>query len=126
MSYQIKHTVHTTDADYGNTVLGTKPILDGSVHYYNQKRGLSSDPLNYTGINYKDAETAPSVTTFFDQEPILELSTTAQPDGYYYGTVVVRIWIEGWDADCFDALYGASLKIDLQFTATQPTAPVQP
>lgn len=116
----------TTNADYGNTVLGTQPILNGSVHYYNQKRGLSSDPLNYTGINYEGAETAPSVTTFFDQEPILELSTTAQPDGYYYGTVVVRIWIEGWDADCFDALYGASLKIDLQFTATQPTAPVQP
>lgn len=116
----------TTNADYGNTVLGTKPILNGSVHYYNQKRGLSSDPLNYTGINYEDAETVTTITTFFDQLPILELSTTAQPDGYYYGTVVVRIWIEGWDADCFDALYGASLKIDLQFTATQPTAPVQP
>lgn len=125
----------TTDADYGNTVLGTQPGLNGAVHYYNQKHGLNSDLTdenedgefdNYTGLPFLSAGTAPSVTTFFDQLPILQLSTTAQPDGYYYGTVVVRIWIEGWDADCFDALYGASLKIDLQFTATQPTASVQP
>ena len=124
-----------TNVEYGNKVLNQTPQLNGAVHYYNQKNGLNSDLTdddedgefdNYNGLSFLSAETAPSVTTFFDQDPILKLSTTAQSDGYYYGTVVVRIWIEGWDADCFDALYGASLKIDLQFTATQPTAPVQP
>lgn len=111
-----------TDSEYGNTVLNTTPILNGGVHYYNQKNGLVSTESGYTGLPYQDAITAASVQTFINQGPILTLSSTAETDGYYYGIIEVRIWVEGWDPDCFDALLNSTLKIDLQFTTKQPTA----
>jgi len=111
-----------TDSEYGNTVLNTTPILNGGVHYYNQKNGLVSTESGYTGLPYQDAITAASVQTFINQGPILTLSSTAETDGYYYGIIEVRIWVEGWDPDCFDALLNSTLKIDLQFTTKKPTA----
>ncbi|MGI6728743.1 MAG: hypothetical protein ACOX5P_00545 [Bacilli bacterium] len=111
-----------TDVQYGNTVLNDNPILNGGVHYYNQKNGLVSTESGYTGLPYQDAITAASVQTFINQGPILTLSSTAETDGYYYGIIEVRIWVEGWDPDCFDALLNSTLKIDLQFTTKQPTA----
>lgn len=115
-----------TDVQYGNTVLNDNPILNGGVHYYNQKNGLNSDTTNnhenYTGLKYYEAEVAKSITTFVNQDPILVLSDVAEEDGYYYGIIDVRIWVEGWDPDCFDALLNSTLKIDLQFTTKQPTA----
>lgn len=115
-----------TNVEYGNKVLNQTPQLNGAVHYYNQKNGLNSDITNnhenYTGLKYYEAEVAKSITTFVNQDPILVLSDVAEEDGYYYGIIYVRIWVEGWDPDCFDALLNSTLKIDLQFTTKKPTA----
>lgn len=51
------------------------------------------------------------------------LITTLQPTGYfdddgdeiYQAKVIVNIWIEGWDADAFDAVLKDYIKIQLQF-----------
>ena len=37
----------------------------------------------------------------------------------YQGKVRVNIWIEGWDADAFDALDKDRMKIQLQFKLAQ-------
>ncbi|MDD4076829.1 MAG: InlB B-repeat-containing protein [Bacilli bacterium] len=34
---------------------------------------------------------------------------------YYYGVVKARMWIEGWDPDCYNAIMAADLKIKLSF-----------
>lgn len=39
-------------------------------------------------------------------------------DGYNYGKVKIRIWIEGWDADAMDAILSDKIKIQLTFKTT--------
>lgn len=34
----------------------------------------------------------------------------------YRGEVTIKIWIEGWDADCFDAIFADSIKAQFAFT----------
>lgn len=114
----------TTNAQYGNKVLNQATQLEGAVHYFNQKNGWISYPEEgqiYNGLVYTGKTLPASTTTFVGQSPIVTLGTTPD-EGYYYGVVTLRVWIEGWDPDCFDALYGSNLKIDLKFTTVQPTA----
>jgi len=37
-------------------------------------------------------------------------------DGYYTGDVMVRVWIEGFDADTFDAIFDTELSVQIGFT----------
>jgi len=104
-----------------NTVLNQTPQLNGAVHYYNQKNGLNSDTTNnhenYTGLKYYEAVVAESITTFVNQDPILVLSDVAEEDGYYYGKIDVRIWVEGWDPDTFNAILNAEIFARIVFTS---------
>jgi hypothetical protein len=34
---------------------------------------------------------------------------------YYRGILIVNIWLEGWDADCFASIVRDSIKIQLKF-----------
>jgi hypothetical protein len=86
-----------------NKVIETEPIEQGMVSYYKAKNG--EDSIDISGVEIANALVEPS------KNPILQLSTTAQPDGYYYGTVVVRIWIEGWDPDCFNAILNSKINV---------------
>ena len=36
-------------------------------------------------------------------------------DGYYYAKANVSLWLEGWDADCLDAIYADMIIMQLQF-----------
>ena len=36
--------------------------------------------------------------------------------GYYEGDMQVNIWLEGWDADCFDAINNTTLSMVMGFT----------
>jgi len=60
------------------------------------------------------------------------LITSLQPTGiidednnreYYQGKVRINIWIEGWDADAFDALDKDRMKIQMQFKLAQRANP---
>lgn len=54
-----------------------------------------------------------------DESLIASLQITNQVDDrgrtYYSGKVRINIWIEGWDADAFDAITDDILRIQLQF-----------
>lgn len=43
-------------------------------------------------------------------------------DNYYTGVAVVRVWIEGWDADTYDAIFATTLTVQLGFGTTTATA----
>lgn len=48
--------------------------------------------------------------------PLMTLSKKKDAtDVFYYGYTKVRIWIEGWDPDCFNAILGKSFSVDLKF-----------
>lgn len=40
---------------------------------------------------------------------------TSAVDGFYKGSTVVRIWLDGWDGDCIDAITADTISIAFQF-----------
>lgn len=54
---------------------------------------------------------------------LLQLGTGAdeEPDasGYYYGSLEIKVWLEGWDEDCLNCLFGQKVSIGLGFTGTE-------
>lgn len=59
-----------------------------------------------------------------NQSQVMELIATEDTDAdgktYYRGKIRVNIWVEGWDADAFDAINEDILRIQLQFKAARP------
>lgn len=54
-----------------------------------------------------------------NQSKVMELQNTGLTNesglSIYQGKLRVTLWVEGWDADAFDAIHGDRLKIQLQF-----------
>ncbi|PKK87036.1 MAG: hypothetical protein CVV63_02405, partial [Tenericutes bacterium HGW-Tenericutes-8] len=44
---------------------------------------------------------------------------TFPDDDFFYGKVTVRVWIEGWDADLYDAVFATSLSVALGFSIVE-------
>lgn len=100
----------------------------GGISYFNQKHKIQLSPPE------EFPETIYEVSVFDDDyhryvplnrdSEILEMVQTELTDEkgnpYYYGKIIVNIWLEGWDADCFNAIYKDSLRIRLEFRAGSP------
>lgn len=48
---------------------------------------------------------------------LLKMPTEIGYQQYYVGKTTIKLWLEGWDADCFDAILKDQIKIQLQFQA---------
>mgnify|MGYP001162043095 FL=1 len=96
-----------------NTAQGSSPQIQGAVEYYNTKHSLN--PISIDGVVLANTITsfvgAPAVVTLPKENPI---------DGFYQATITIRIWIEGWDSDCIDALMQKKLTIALEFSTIKP------
>lgn len=70
------------------------------------------------------------LTEFFPHNPYVAMNENSKimeliEDGehtdltktYYVGKVTLNIWLEGWDADCFDAILRDEIKVQLKFRA---------
>lgn len=96
------------------------PIANGAISYYNRKHSLNQLE------DYEEIELAQANTSFLGANPIA-FTSTPLPDGYYETSITVRIWLEGWDADCMDPIVSGAnndlvkkLRIRLQFTSNEP------
>ncbi len=117
-------------------------IFDPSMNQsrgYGKAYGAYSHFINYTGVNitlpYEFPKTIYDLTKPMEDNPyqasnneslISELQPTGTYDDegieIYQSKVIVSIWIEGWDADAFDAILRDYLKIQLQFKSlSQPS-----
>ncbi|MDY0276561.1 MAG: hypothetical protein RBQ97_00600 [Acholeplasma sp.] len=65
------------------------------------------------------SETDPYSITDNSRILILEQTNEKNTDGRYFykGEIVMNIWLEGWDADAFDAIQGDHLKMQFMFRA---------
>lgn len=77
------------------------PIAIGMVDYYNKKN--SDNPLDIDDVELANALTQPSETNL-----ITLAANTPQK-------VRVRIWIEGWDPDTFNAILNAKINVKMVF-----------
>ena len=105
---------------YEDTSLGTSGMsfdwTKGALNYYAAK-------MNYTN----PIAITPVVTPYTVKEVgVAEgtvIATTANAlddDGWSETTIVVRIWLEGWDAECYNAIFSDTLQITIGFTTVKP------
>lgn len=101
--------------------------LFGQFSYFFQRTRIYVDiPTYIPPVSYRLSEMDPdNPYQALDNESRIAL---LQPTGlfeeehnreYYQGKVRINIWIEGWDADAFDALDKDRIKIQLQFKLAQ-------
>ncbi|MDD3171369.1 MAG: hypothetical protein PHO86_03510, partial [Bacilli bacterium] len=87
----------------------------GALNYYKAKKGYTSTTAPtipaYTTIDLGTANTAAITTT----------SDALNEAGWATTSVVVRIWLEGWDAECYNAIFNGQLQVKIAFTTTLPT-----
>lgn len=83
------------------------PITTQEVSY----RLTEIDPTN----PYQSLDDDSLITTLQDTGEVNEKNKTI-----YRGKVRINIWLEGWDADAFDAIENDRVKIQLQFKALIP------
>ena len=96
----------------------------GAIAYYNAKRpdNMLEIPTIIHPTIYKLSEFDPNGPFAYDDTShIVSLNEKVEVNGktYYQGNVTINIWLEGWDADLFDAVAKDRIKIQLQFKAVR-------
>ena len=105
-----------SDMDFGNANHKDGVLFEGgAIAYFNAK---------HRDENHKEisqAELAETKSSFINQKPIAVFNGEPDDYGFYYATISVSIWLEGWDADSINAALGETLKVNIQFTTDEPT-----
>lgn len=97
-----------------NVVLGTTATLPGAINYYNAKN--NPDLVVPASLSVPTTISPVFDTVDIDNNSALVTLKKALPtDAYAVGSITVRVWIEGWDADTYNAILGEKIKIQLAF-----------
>lgn len=104
--------------DLTGTILGLNGV-PGAMNYFYAKNNLlpeGSDavvlPASRQLVNNDDILV---MTSYRDAEGQL-LYPSLDPGANYYGKVTLRIWVEGWDANAYNAILGSRLTVSMSFT----------
>jgi len=96
----------------------------GATAYYYLNIGLNEPfPDDLPEVSYRLSEINPKnpYEALDNESHIARLQPTgtydSDGDEIYRGKVLINIWIEGWDANAFDAVGDDRIKIQLQFKA---------
>ncbi len=89
---------------------------------YNKAMDSTTDPVTvatYTHRVYaaKDPANASDPVKYYAENKIAQFGNTKAGDGYYHLTLTVKIWLEGTDGDCFDAILNDEFLYNLSFKA---------
>ena len=114
MSFDGDSTVIYEDTSAG-TSGQSSDWTKGALNYFAAKN-------NYTGMG-----TITPAISAYTSEPVgvaedTVIATTAATltNGWAETTIVVRIWLEGWDAECYNAIFSDTLKVSIGFTTEDP------
>ena len=114
-------------ADVFNSV-ATPTVSYGRIEDTNNVGSYISGPAAFNAAAFEKAkgfkrnltdmpELPTPLTSLSSTTSILTLSTSLlNTSEYYGGEVTVRVWIEGWDADTYDAIFETMLTVSLGFT----------
>lgn len=108
----------------------------GSVAYYNAKN--SNNPILAATIEAAE-NSLPEVLGYPNMPALEDLNTSNVTEGhvpvstlktsygatgstYYYGHITVRIWLEGWDPDMFNAIMADHITIHMNFGGHAPSS----
>lgn len=100
------------DAGEGSYIANlAAPNIDGAWSYFTNTISEGADITALT--TYHTANS--SQTTNADLNALSAVSSWTVDGSYYVGSVTVRIWLEGFDEDAFDAIFRQVFNIDLVF-----------
>lgn len=94
-----------------NTLLENLPIQNGMVDYYENKNGINLITVYSPEDSPITLPTTTEVTT--NNKPLL----TNLGDANVPTVLTVRIWIEGWDPDTFNAILTQNINVSLLLTS---------
>lgn len=97
----------TENQDYSGNTKGTQSVY-GAYSYYNSKNenGVQIDIANAQNCNYNTNEIAATG---------LDVNKFPATEGGII-SFEVKIWIEGWDAECINAIFSQTLTTELHFS----------
>ncbi len=114
----------------GNTTMGQTPVENGQWSFLTVSKGLEIynaddeviEETDFPSITLVRAYGNSSVKTGEDEADPYRVEVTLEENlsgagtmNAFKGSTVVRIWIEGWDADTYDSIYNSVLDISLTF-----------
>ncbi len=108
--------------DLTGSLLGLNGV-PGAMNYFYAKNNILPEgssavvvPTSRQIINNDDILV---MTSYRDAEGEL-LYAGYDPGANYYGKVTLRIWVEGWDANAYNAILGSRLTVSMSFTGRAP------
>ncbi len=123
---------------YENPNSTTNVVLDGdgaAMDLRGTQEDIDPDPvlenLQYIGANgamnyfYRknaslpfgaQAVTVVNTIQTLNNEPVLDLAPSTTSGAANYGQLVIRIWVEGWDANAFNSVLGRMITTSFGFT----------
>jgi len=95
---------------------------DKGAHDYVAKKNGADGLVIPAGVeDYVNAPAAnTSVTNLNPHNLITNLDLN---DDYYVASVIVRVWIEGWDANTYDAIFEGQFQVGFEFELVPVTTP---
>ncbi|MCI5939016.1 MAG: hypothetical protein MRZ17_03800 [Acholeplasmataceae bacterium] len=110
-------TIFDLSSDSGNESYKGYGYKYGAIAYYNSKKGTNLvAPGNQNVVFRNELSIIDSQTvTANNNNSLITKLVFDTSDNNYYGETVIRIWIEGWDGDCFDSILSDKVKAQLKF-----------
>lgn len=110
-----------TGADNAAVLSKNQPNWTAGAHDYYKKVMNKDLSTIYGNPNYASNpsghyEAAETVTALNNASKLGALTAPAFADGYYYITVTIRVYLEGFDSEMFDAILEDKLFVELGFT----------
>ncbi|MCF7930282.1 MAG: hypothetical protein K9L02_02105, partial [Acholeplasmataceae bacterium] len=98
-----------TPVDYSNGGVGNA----GSYNYYYAKTGALVPGTDAVVV-------APAVTLINDAnaQRVLDLTADTTYGTAFYGSLTIRVWLEGWDADSYNSLLARMISASFTFIGT--------
>jgi len=93
-----------------------KDHAKGALAYY-----IAKNQIDTTGMDLSGLGTGPNTEKFGDTVYTTKIAdiATGPSNEWYTGKITVRIWLEGWDAECLNVIFNDHLKVNIQFEYTE-------
>ncbi|HOH61841.1 MAG TPA: hypothetical protein PK698_05155, partial [Bacilli bacterium] len=103
------------DGTLDNTVGFGTAHAKGALAYY-----IAKNQIDTTGMDLSGLGTGPNTKKFGDTVYTTKIAdiATEPSNEWYTGKITVRIWLEGWDAECLNVIFNDHLKVNIQFEYT--------
>ena len=110
-----KAATGNVDGTLDNTRGFGKDHTKGALAYY-----IAKNQIDITGIDLSGL--AEPITQEFGNKAyttkIADIATEPSNE-WYTGKITVRIWLEGWDAECLNVIFSDTLQVKIQFEYTK-------